>query len=49
MFQTICMINGLPLNRAIRDEDGKIQEVIAGDFFIISEILILNNYILAYV
>lgn len=27
-------INGLPLNRAIRDEDGKIQEVIAGDFFI---------------
>lgn len=27
-------MNGLPLNRAIRDEYGVIQDVIAGDFFI---------------
>ena len=27
-------INGLPLNRALRDEDGKIVDVIAGTFFI---------------
>lgn len=27
-------MNGLPLNRAVRDEYGTIQDVIAGDFFI---------------
>jgi len=27
-------INGLPLNRAIYDEDGKMADIIAGDFFI---------------
>ena len=27
-------INGLPLNRAITDEDGQLQDIIAGDFFI---------------
>ena len=27
-------MNGLPFNRAIRDENGGIQDVIAGDFFI---------------
>lgn len=27
-------INGMPLNRAMRDEDGKIYEIIAGPFFI---------------
>lgn len=29
---------GLPLNRAIRDEDGRIIEVIAGSFIIVKEI-----------
>ena len=27
-------INGLPLNRALRDEDGHIYDIVAGDFFI---------------
>nr|MBQ4458211.1 DUF3846 domain-containing protein [Clostridia bacterium] len=27
-------INGLTLNRAITDEDGQLQDIIAGDFFI---------------
>ena len=27
-------MNGLPLNRGIRDEDSHLQDVIAGDFFI---------------
>ena len=27
-------INGMPLNRCLRDEDGKIVDVIAGTFFI---------------
>ena len=27
-------LNGLPLNRGIRDEEGHLQEIIAGDFFI---------------
>ena len=27
-------LNGLPLNRALRDEDGKIYDVIAGTFFL---------------
>ena len=26
--------NGLPLNRALRDEDGHIYDILAGDFFI---------------
>ena len=29
-------INGLPLNRAIRSEDGSLQDIIAGPFFICS-------------
>ena len=29
-------INGLPLNRAIRGEDGSLQDIIAGPFFICS-------------
>lgn len=28
-------INGLPLNRSIKDEDEKIYEIIAGDFIIV--------------
>jgi len=27
-------LEGLPLNRALRDEDGKVYEIIAGTFFI---------------
>ena len=27
-------MNGLPLNRGIKDEDGHLQDIIAGDFFI---------------
>ena len=27
-------INGLPLNRALRDNDGHIYDIVAGDFFI---------------
>jgi len=27
-------INGLPLNRALRDTDGHIYDIVAGDFFI---------------
>ena len=27
-------MNGLPLNRSLKDEDGKIADIIAGDFFI---------------
>ena len=27
-------INGLPLNRALRDDSGEIYDIIAGDFFI---------------
>ncbi|MCQ2449784.1 MAG: DUF3846 domain-containing protein [Clostridia bacterium] len=27
-------LNGLPLNRALYDEDGKIIDIIAGDFFV---------------
>lgn len=27
-------ISGLPLNRGIRSEDGRLQEIVAGDFFI---------------
>lgn len=30
-------INGMPLNRAIRDEDDEIVEIIAGTFFICSD------------
>jgi len=28
-------INGLPLNRALRDEDGEIYDIIAGDFLVV--------------
>lgn len=29
-------INGMPLNRAIHDEEGEIMDIIAGDFFLCS-------------
>ena len=42
--QDVCLIcneegkiNGLPLNRAIRDENGEIVEVVAGNFIIVGQ------------
>lgn len=29
-----CKLDGLPLNRALRDEDGDIYDVVAGNFFL---------------
>ena len=37
-------INGLPLNRAIRDEDGTLLDIIAGPFFICSAPIESESY-----
>lgn len=38
-------MNGLPLNRAILDEDGEIQDIIAGNFFICYAPFDSENYL----
>ena len=37
-------INGLPLNRALYDEDGQIYEIIAGNFFIVGALADEENF-----
>lgn len=37
-------MGGLPLNRAIRDEEGEIMDIIAGDFFLCSAPIMSENF-----
>ena len=40
----ICNDEGLPLNRALRDEDGEIYDAIAGTFFICGALADSENF-----